>query len=183
MNVIKSEVIGELTQNDRFEDWWETNDIFFPILESEMTVIFMDFEPEKDTQFIKEADESLKNFMQLKPDYKEEIAKYIYANFIDFCSMVSEIDIPNHMKNIQESEIWNFVYPTCLYVTRRPYGDEEIYLNLACSCDWEKEHGLQLVFKKGKKLTRVSDQDGSLTDADACGIPDSEDKLLSAFDD
>ena len=52
---------------------------------------------------------------------------------------------------------------------------------MACECEWEQEHGLQLVFRQGKKLTRVSDQDGHLTKADAYGIPDNEDKLLSAF--
>lgn len=50
-----------------------------------------------------------------------------------------------------------------------------------CECDWEEEHGLQLVFRQGKKLTRISDQDGHLTEADAYDKPDEEDELLSKF--
>jgi hypothetical protein len=40
---------------------------------------------------------------------------------------------------------------------------------------------LQLVFRQGRQLTRVSGQDGHLTHADAYNVPDSEDALLSSF--
>jgi len=52
---------------------------------------------------------------------------------------------------------------------------------VACECDWEPEHGLQLVFRQGRKLTRISAQDGHLTEADAYDKPDEEDELLSKF--
>jgi len=34
-------------------------------------------------------------------------------------------------------------------ITRRAYGDKGIYVSLECGCDWEHEHGLQIVFKNG----------------------------------
>ena len=96
--------------------------------------------------------------------------------------MVGEDDIPVAMRNLNShDEIWDFVTPMCIYATRRPYKEKDIYINLTCSCEWEKEHGLQLVFRQGKKITRVSQEDGHLTDADAYGKPDSEDYLLSMF--
>jgi hypothetical protein len=73
------------------------------------------------------------------------------------------------------------VHPSEIYVTRRPKNDQDIYIQIACECDWEEEHGLQLVFRQGKKLTRVSSQDGHITEADAYGRPDEEDELLSQF--
>lgn len=48
-------------------------------------------------------------------------------------------------------------------------------------CEWEEEHGLALVFRKGMRLTRVSQYDGWLTEADAFDRPDAEDLLLSQF--
>jgi hypothetical protein len=52
-------------------------------------------------------------------------------------------------------------------VTRRPYGDKGIYISLECSCDWEQEHGLQIVFKNGLKINKLGGYDGHLTYSDA----------------
>ncbi len=52
-------------------------------------------------------------------------------------------------------------------VTRRAYGDKGIYVSLECGCDWEEEHGLQIVFKNGLKVNKVGPYDGHLTNSDA----------------
>jgi hypothetical protein len=81
----------------------------------------------------------------------------------------------------EKNEIWNFVYPSDIYVSKRHRRDEDIYIAVSCRCGWDDEHGLQLVFRQGKKITRVSDEDGHLTEADAYDKPDEEDELLSKF--
>ncbi|MGK0365192.1 MAG: hypothetical protein ACI85O_002257 [Saprospiraceae bacterium] len=50
-----------------------------------------------------------------------------------------------------------YVYPQDIYVTRRHQSDKDIYLNIDCECEWEQEHGLQLVFRQGKQLTKIGD--------------------------
>jgi hypothetical protein len=77
--------------------------------------------------------------------------------------------------------IWDFVNPSGIYISRRHRRDMDVYLAISCGCDWEEEHGLQLVFKQGKKLTRISGHDGHITEADAYDIPDEQDELLSRF--
>ncbi|KRC21707.1 hypothetical protein [Acidovorax sp. Root219] len=54
-----------------------------------------------------------------------------------------------------------------LYVTRRPHGDQGIYVSIECSCDWEPEHGLQIVLKNGERVTKVGMFDGHLSNADS----------------
>jgi hypothetical protein len=54
-------------------------------------------------------------------------------------------------------------------VTRRPYGDQGIYISVECDCDWEEEHGLQLVLKNGLKVNKLGGYDGHLTNSDAFG--------------
>ncbi|WP_394348340.1 DUF6985 domain-containing protein [Pedobacter westerhofensis] len=64
-------------------------------------------------------------------------------------------------------EIWNYVPYNKLYVTREPYEDHQLYLLLSCECDWEIEHGLQLVLlftvslltscKKNQNKTKADD--------------------------
>ena len=182
MKTVHSKILGELTQDDRFGDWWNSKPFRIPLIGAELNAVFMGFEPEQDESFIKEADSSLDNFLKLGDEYKNQISGLIYDHFRDFCSMVGEEDIPDEMKGIDKSEIWKFISPSQILITRRPYNEPDIFINMTCECKWEEEHGLQLVFKKGKALTRVSDQDGHLTKADAYDIPDSEDELLAKFE-
>jgi len=154
---INSTIIGELIQDSQLDDWWENNNVHIPLIEAKLSVIFRDFEPENDLNFINEADFALTNFFKLKPNYKNEISTQIYDEFLNFSSMVGINDIPTEMKNITVSEIWNFVAPHTVYVTRGMDfdGTNDIYVSLGCECDWEIEHGLELFFKDGVKLTTI----------------------------
>ncbi|UKN00977.1 hypothetical protein K6119_14675 [Paracrocinitomix mangrovi] len=180
MKSIVSAVVGELNQDERIQNWYRGQSIQIPLVEKELPVTFMEVN-EDDTTFVEEADEALKNFLALESGYKIMTAQAVFGNFVDYCSYISENDIPEKMKGTQPLNVWNFVYPTEVFVSRRAVNDKDIYVILACECEWEKEHGLQLVFRQGKKLTRVSDQDGHLTSADAFDIPDEEDEMLASF--
>ncbi|TDC74028.1 hypothetical protein [Actinomadura sp. 7K507] len=59
-------------------------------------------------------------------------------------------------------------------VARDSPGDGHVYVSLECECDWEPEHGLQLVFRDGRTVTKVGPYDGHLTDPAAWteGSPD-----------
>jgi hypothetical protein len=180
---IISKIIGRLKQEESFPDWWKSKEIAIPFFDNDkLTITFMDFEPEHDKTFIDEADQALTNFLKLNADDRNLISELAYKNCMEFLDAVEydEGDEPLRQIN-KKNEIWNFIQPTEIYVTRRPYKDQDIYVFIACECDWEQEHGLQLVFRQGKKLTRISNQDGHLTEADAYDKPDEEDELLSRF--
>lgn len=99
---------------------------------------------------------------------------------VDATDYPFEEDVP--LRAITDpSQVWNFVTPSRIYLSRRHRRDKDVYLHLTGGCTWEEEHGLQLVFRQGKKLTRVSPQDGHVTEADAYDIPDEDDPLLAAY--
>ncbi len=52
-------------------------------------------------------------------------------------------------------------------VVRDADGDRRIYVSLECECDWEPEHGLQIVFRDGAMVTKVGPYDGHLTNSAA----------------
>jgi hypothetical protein len=52
-------------------------------------------------------------------------------------------------------------------VSRDPYGDQHVYVSVECECDWEPEHGLQIVFRDGATVTKVGPYDGHLTNSAA----------------
>jgi hypothetical protein len=180
---IVSKIIGRLKQEDGFPDWWKSEEISIPFFDNDkLTITFMDFEPEHDKTFIDEADQSLRNFLKLNLDDRNLISELAYKNCMDFLDEVEYDEADEPLRQINnKNEIWEFIQPTEIYISRRHRRDNDIYLQVSCECDWEQEHGLQLVFRQGKKLTRISDQDGHLTEADAYDKPDEEDELLSKF--
>lgn len=180
---IESKIIGKLKQNSEFEDWWESKEIEIPFFDNKKFIItFMDFEPENDDAFIDEADLALTYFLKLNEKDRNSISQLVYENCMNFLEEIEFDEADEPLRQIKDkNDIWNFVYPDEISVQRRPYNDKDIYVVVGCNCDWEQEHGLQLVFRQGKKLTRISDIDGHLTDADAYDTSDEEDDLLSKF--
>ncbi|MGI4739847.1 MAG: DUF6985 domain-containing protein [Janthinobacterium lividum] len=180
---IQSQIIGSLTQDENFPDWWTSNKFPIPFFDNEeLSISFTGYEPGEDSEFLIEADKALTNFLTLgKPD-RESISYLVYKNCMEFLDTVDFIEEDQPLRDIKDrNEIWKFVWPSNIYLSRRPYNQPDIYVQIACECDWEQEHGLQLVFRQGRKITRVSEQDGHLTEADAYGKPDEEDELLAKF--
>ncbi|PUV24605.1 hypothetical protein DCO56_12280 [Sphingobacterium athyrii] len=128
-----------------------------------MPVSFTDFNPNEDHSFIEEADELLRNFLAQDNSQRLTVSAYVYQNCMDFLDAIGYDDADDAMwKMKQPEEVWQFVKFTGLYVSREPYEDKGVYLQLLCDCDWEQEHGLQLVYNKQGKLVRVSAQDGHI---------------------
>lgn len=175
-NKLSSQVVGPLTQDETISDWLISAAIPVPYFDNKkLAVTFMEIDPD-------EADDALRQFLQLTSDDRLRISDLVYKNYTDFLEDVDFDGIEEGLSDIKEDhEIWNFVYPTDIYVSRRHRRDMDIYVCVACDCGWEEEHGLQLVFRQGKKLTRISDGDGHLTEADAYDKPDEADELLSKF--
>jgi hypothetical protein len=52
-------------------------------------------------------------------------------------------------------------------VARDASSDRHVYVSLECECEWEPEHGLQIVFRDGRTVTKVGPYDGHLTNSAA----------------
>ena len=183
MKTINCNAIGNLKQNENFHDWWESDLIAIPFFNNKkLKVTFRDFDPDYDLTFLKEASDAFNIFLSKKSEDKLLLSKEVFANYKGFIDDVEPDWLEGAINNVTNPiDIWNFIKAKEIYIVRRHRRDHEIYLEVSCSCNWEEEHGLQLVFKKGLQLTRVSGHDGHITDADAYNIPDSEDKLLSLY--
>jgi len=180
MEIIEIESIGSLQPDPEAPDEWL---ISKPISVSffngkELKFILDGASSDNMEDFLTEANSAISNFLEKEGSDRIAISHLVFKNYADFVDAVGEEDMPT-IEN--EEDVWAFVYPQEIYVSRRPYHDQDIYLKIACECEWEVEHGLQLVFRQGKKITRVSDQDGHLTEADAYDKPDEDDELLSKF--
>jgi hypothetical protein len=62
-----------------------------------------------------------------------------------------------------------------ILVQRDRHRDRRVYISVECECDWEPEHGLQIVFRDGQTVTKVGPYDGHLTNAAAYARDDLND--------
>jgi hypothetical protein len=180
---IKSTIIGTLKQDSRLKSWWESGPINIPFLgDKSLPITFCDLTLSEDKLFVEDADLALKNFLSMTLADRNGISELVHKNSADFLDSVDLDEMDEGVKNIKDPhDIWKFVYPNAIYVSRRTRRDMDIYIRISANCEWEMEHGLQLVFRQGKKITRISNIDGHLTESDAYDTPDEEDELLSKF--
>lgn len=159
---ITSRALGTLTQGE-FDDLWESKPVKLPFYNNlQIPIKYKDFVPSEDKSFLKEADEAVQIFLSKTEADRLSWSKHIHQNCIDFLEMVEEDDSIEEWKRIPKNDIWNHLDIQEIHVSREPYEDKGIYIQLICDCEWEEEHGLQLVFNKNGDLIRVSAIDGHI---------------------
>jgi len=171
MKTINIPVIGNLIQNDRFDDWWESEKIKIPLFDN-LGIKFIVMAGQKDIN--EDFNKAIDNFLQLKDRQRLEASKYIFKNYREIIEAVGEDEFDFEVTN--ENDIWKYVHPKEIYVKRRS-KDNLVYIQITAECDWEEEHGLQIIYRNGNIISRVSSQDGHLTHTDAYNLLENEDKI------
>jgi hypothetical protein len=145
--------------NFKYDSRWELHRsplIAVPLLGSQQCQIVIEYY--NDDPNTSDFDDAISAFLSLTKDTLAEAAPYVLDYYND-TARGSEIKDPN--------EVWSRVsLGNEPIFSRRPYGDEAVYVSIKCSCDWD-EHGLQIVYKKGNALCKVGPFDGHLTNSDS----------------
>jgi hypothetical protein len=115
---------------------------------------------------VEDFDAAIANFLKAPNTVLTSAQSHIFRYYLDIKESVEpEDDFPSIGS---PSDIWKFVQlGEEAFVSRRPHGDKSIYISLECNCDWEPEHGLQIVFKNGGIVNKIGPFDGHLTNSDA----------------
>lgn len=159
-------MIESLTQHPDIEEWSILNNVEIPSLESTYKVIFMDISEDEHPD---EFEVAFKNLLTMTKERLQEANDYIFSYYRNFVTHVGEGEFEFSISS--SNEIWNYISISEITISRRPYGNKAVYVSLLGGCEWEEEHGLQIVLKNGKTISRVSDQDGHLTWSDAYDDP------------
>jgi hypothetical protein len=163
--------LGTLTQDADIPDWWVSQPVAVPFLSGRRVPFTVTLRAAGDG-YPPDATEAIEQFLALGPADREAAAGRVFQNYRDFADAVSEVDV----EITGPARVWDHVRVTGVYVDRRHRWDGDVYVKVACDCDWEVEHGLQMVFRRGARLVRVSAQDGHLTHADAYDLPADQDE-------
>jgi hypothetical protein len=113
---------------------------------------------------------AIQNLLAAGPSLLSAALPHLLAYRKDMLSLYPPDE--EHPLDLQPPDaIWSHVqFGETFYVRRRADGDVEdgIYLSLECECDWEPEHGLQLVIRNGQMISKLGPFDSHLTNTDAC---------------
>lgn len=182
---LQSFLLGPLTRSDddELKDWWYSEPQPVPFWNNEKIPFIYVFDPGEDMEFVAAADTVVKNFLKLTNGDRLQLTPLLEENCRKVCDDTEYgEEVAQWLDAGNATALWDSVFPPeNILVQRRHRRDRDIYIQMSLDCKWEREHGLQMVFRKGLALTRISVMDGWLTDADAYGLEDSEDKLLSRF--
>ena len=97
-------------------------------------------------------------------EYYEDIRSYLSPNDLADLNIATPADVWRHVQFGGEA-----------IVSRRGNGDCCVYVSIECNCNWEREHGLQIVLRGGRWITKVGPYDGHLTNSDAYARDEYED--------
>jgi hypothetical protein len=111
--------------------------------------------------------EAIRSFLAAEVSALEAAAPHIFRYYED-CKARGERFGLEYTSIERPEDVWSHItLAPEAYVQRRFYGDKAVYISLECECDWEPEHGLLIVFKKGQSVSKVGEYDGHLTNSDA----------------
>ena len=152
-------------EKDQFDNWLRSKPIPVKVLGGgQFEFILEGYEKDEIKEDFHQA---IENFLSIDEKVLKESENYIYQYYKDiFVQLVPGDDW--YIEIERPEKVWKHIqFGNTPIVTRRPYGDKDIYISLECSCDWEQEHGLQIVFKQGLRVNKVGPYDGHLTNSDA----------------
>ncbi len=155
--------IGEVTKNEEF-GWYCSDEVSIPVLRGQKCRIAVkDYEVDESREDFHVA---IDNFLSADVSVLRDAEPYIFQ-YYEQCkgADAAEEEFPDINS---PGDIWTHVQlgenPV---VTRRAADDQDVYVSVECGCDWEPEHGLQIVFKNGREVNKVGPYDGHVTNADA----------------
>jgi hypothetical protein len=156
--------LGATTKDERFGWLYSTEMKVKVLFNSTCRVVVEGYEDDEDKGDFHAA---IKNFLEASESVLKACEPFIFQYYQDINSNWSPGD-EEYIDISSPENVWKHVsLGNEPMVSRRPYGDRGIYVSLECNCDWEPEHGLQLVFKNGQKVNKVGSYDGHLTNSDA----------------
>ncbi|WP_422927608.1 DUF6985 domain-containing protein [Singulisphaera sp. PoT] len=153
-------------------EWLVSAPIEIPYFDGLPLTITLDGLNDSDAE---EVNAAIESFLRLGPKDRLAASPYVYKNYLHIAEISDEEDLDCRIDS--DAEVWKYVEPSEVFVSRRSRRDRAIYVQVTARCDWEPEHGLQIVYRRGSELSRVSDQDGHLTYNDAFDLPEEQDRI------
>jgi hypothetical protein len=164
--------LGPLHRDSGIPAWLISEPVSVPYFDGKQLTFTLDGLTETDADDVQSA---VAAFLALDSGARLAASQYVFQNYRRMADAVGDDEVECHVATAED--VWTHVHPSEIFVSRRHRRDRLIYIQITAECDWEREHGLQIVYRRGNELSRVSDQDGHLTHTDAYDIPEDQDRI------
>jgi hypothetical protein len=144
--------------------------ISIPILGGKCRFLISDSDPDPEPSDYAAV---IKNFLSLDKSVLKRAEPHIFEFYRD-CNSDFDPDDDEFVEIDTPENIWKHIRFGKEAELQRRSEDNQIYISLGCECDWDPEHGLQIVFKNGLEINKVGECDGHLTNSDAFDRPEFE---------
>jgi len=148
--------LGMVTQEG---DWLLTEPREVPALGGPCRFVIDGYDPQEEAHDLVACIEA---FCSLGVSHLEAASAHVFDYYRDVASEVAS-RTPGFPIISEPAQVWDFVTLTREPVVQREEEGGPWFVALENECAWEPEHGLMLVLKEGREVTKVSDYDGHLT--------------------
>ncbi|MBC3883724.1 DUF6985 domain-containing protein [Undibacterium griseum] len=160
--------LGPLTRDDD-NDWLISQPLMIPALNTACEFLLEAYTGDSQPQDFTDA---VTAFIGLQPETLQAAETAIFNYYLD-CARLAKAEGETCVQIAAPADVWQHIqFGSEALVCRRHTGDQAIYILFECDCDWNAEDGLQLVFRKGKEISKVGPFDDFLSYADVYGLPE-----------
>lgn len=110
---------------------------------------------------------AIRTFLALDSSALTAAEPWIFAYYEDVKDDVAADDTDWYVAIDGPHDVFEHIQLGNEAVVARYAGDGHVYVSLECECDWEPEHGLQIVFRDGRVVTKVGPYNGHMTNSAA----------------
>lgn len=157
--------LGEITRDEKL-GWLVSNAVPLQVFNGHRCQLIFDGYEEDSIK--DDYHEAAQQFLALQPAALKTVEEAVYQYYTDTIATYV-LAAGEYIQFSTPSEIWSHVAYGDEALLRRRDSDQKIYISIECECDWEQEHGLQIVFQEGKRINKVGPYDDHLTNTDAYG--------------
>jgi len=164
--------LGAVTKDDGL-GWYISDEITIKVLGSQQCRVCVEgYDEDHDKAAFHEA---IANLLAADEDILWAASAYVFEYYEDLRPHLLPSDLAR-MNIATPTDVWRHVqFGSEVIVSRRGRGDRRKYASIECNCDWEREHGLLIVFRDGCQVTKIGPYDGHLTNSDAYARSEYED--------
>lgn len=105
-----------------------------------------------------------------------EVEGEIHAYYLD-CKPYWQPGEDGYVDIDTPADVWKHVQFGFEVSITNHFRDGHFYVSIECNCDWEPEHGLQIVLRDGLKVNKIGPYDGHVTNSNAYGLKIAEEVI------
>ena len=154
----KLPLLGELAQHATIPEWWVSRPVVVRFL-SEQPIPFTLMVQADGDEYPPDVAEAVARFLSLGPTDRAAATGRVFEYYCDYVNAVPDA----HLGIDEPDSIWPHIQARYAALQRKGKTGRHVYVLLVCDCEWDDEHGLQLLYRDGNDLVHVGDQDGGIT--------------------